>query len=168
MDMDDSFLVFRTASVSPSLRVDATIVVTARISHTHFYVGEHFTLFRNDNEPGMDTGVLKLNGSEIQEDVLKIDLNFILDEAFQFALSGYRKLLVSSYPQADVLGLSSDLFDFVPVEKIYLARLWMRNEFHLPLQVMLQRTQCKGLQTLLNEIRTLPVIAYEGHGNRKP
>lgn len=166
MNTNESFLVFHASSTSPSFLIDTTIVVTARMSQTHFYVGEYFTLFRN-NEPGMDTGVLKLNGSEIHEDVLKLDLKFILDEAFQFALAGFRTVLKHSHPPVNELSLSKIAFDFVPVENIYLARLWMRNEFHLPLQVMLQRTQCNALQAMLNEVRALPVIAYERHGNRK-
>lgn len=166
MHTNERFLVFRAGPAAPAFFIDTTIVVTARKSQTHFYVGEYFTLFRN-SEAGMDTGVLKLNGAEIHEDILKLDLTFILDEAFQFALASYRKVLIKSYPQADELNLFGVPFEFVPAEKAYLARLWMRNEFHLPLQVMLQRTQCIELQTLLNEVRTLPVIAYEGREQRR-
>ena len=119
--------------------------------------GEYFTLY-HDNEQKLQPGTLKLNGADVAEDFLKVDLKFIFDEALQFALSGYREILCKSYPQADELNLFKPPFEIIPVEKAHLARLWMRNKFHTQLLAVEQGTQCNELRSFLGEVKHLPVI----------
>ena len=154
---NESFLVFRAASTFPTAFGDPTIVVTAQVTNGNRYYGEYFTLYR-DTEPKMEQGKLKLNGTEIPDDILKVDLQFILNEAFQFALTGYRAILCQMYPQAAELNLFRPPFEIVPTEKTHLAQLWMRNAFHAEMSAVERATQCGELRSFLGEVKHFPVI----------
>jgi hypothetical protein len=154
---NEGFLVFHASSTFPAAFGDPTIIVTARGSSTNRYIGEHFTLFR-DSEPKMQPGILKVNGADVPQDFLVVDLKFILGEAFQFAMNGYREILRKAYPQTIELNLFRPPLEFVPIDRAHLAHLWMRNEFHVQLSAVEQSTQCNELRSFLGEVKHLPVI----------
>lgn len=154
---NEGFLVFCAASTFPTAFGDPTIVVTAQGTDVNRYFGEYFTLYRG-TEPRMEQGILKLNGSEIPDNVLKVDLQFMLNEAFQFALTGYRSILSQKYPQVVELNLFRPPFEIIPTKKAHLAQLWMRNEFHTQLLAVQQATRCSELRSFIEEVKRLPVI----------
>jgi hypothetical protein len=153
----ESFLVFHASSTFPNAFGNPTIVVTASSSATNRFRGEYFTVHL-DGEEKMRTGTLNVNGADIPPEVLTVDLKFVLDEAFQFALNGYREIVCQAYPQATELNLFRPPFEIVPIEKAHLARLWMRNKFHSQLAAIEQNTSCNELRSFLGEVKHLPVI----------